>query len=232
MVTSVKPWLGMVLGALLVSCASSSEAVHEGFEPPEEEVVSSWEQGREDARCLTVLCGEDACAFVRCRDVEREPAKAVVFARGGGPPVVAPATPRGSPRRWWAGGLWLPEDREPVFIIPWNGGPPHRRLKPDVDALLRSGKWVHHHIFPQQSQLAKWFTRQGIDIHQFTLVIPQQVHTRIHGGGPRGGMWNEAWWQFVNPRWDKKVPPAEIWQHAMLLMNRFDLNPGPFVPYR
>jgi uncharacterized lipoprotein (TIGR02269 family) len=221
----MRAWVAL-LGALLVSCSSAHSSVHEA-----DEAVASWEDAVEDARCVTVLCGEEDCAFVRCRDVRREQYGAVVPARGGGPPVVAPPAPRGSPRRWWAGGLWLPEDREPVFVIPWNGGHTHRRLRPDVDFLLQSGKWVNHHIFPQQARLARWFARQDIDIHQYTLVIPQRVHTRIHRGGPRGGMWNEAWREFVDARATEKVPHAEIWAHAFQLMRRFNLEPGPLVPY-
>ncbi|XXF81683.1 TIGR02269 family lipoprotein [Myxococcaceae bacterium GXIMD 01537] len=219
-----------LLGALLASCASSGPASRGVVEAEAEPV--SWEEGWADSRCVTVLCGEGSCAFVRCRDTRHEQAGQVVLARGGAPPVVAPPAPRGSPRRWWAGGLWLPEDREPVFVIPWNGGNTHRRLRPDVDALLRGGKWVHHHIFPQEARLALWFSRQGIDIHQFTLVIPQRVHVRIHSGGSRGGQWNDAWREFVDARPKRPVPQAEIWAHAHELIRRFGLNPGPFEPYR
>lgn len=139
---------GVLLAAVLVSCAASSGAVsREDFEAPEE-VAVSWAEAWGDARCVTVLCGAGECAFVRCRDVRADRSGEVLLARGGAPPVVAPAAPRGGPRRWRAGALWLPEDREPVFIIPWYGEHPRRHLLRDTDALLRSGKWVHHHIFP------------------------------------------------------------------------------------
>jgi uncharacterized lipoprotein (TIGR02269 family) len=221
----------VLLGVLLASCASPSAASREDFEEHAEE-ATSWAEAWEDARCVTVLCGERECAFVRCQDVLGEVPGQVVPARGGGPPVVALPAPGRGPRRWWSGGLWLPEDRAPVFVIPWYGAHPQRHLLRDTDALLRSGKWVQHHIFPQQKALARWFKAQGIDIHQFTLVLPAQVHTRIHSGGPRGGRWNEAWRQFVDAHEGQRVPPAQIWAHAHLLIRRFGLNPGPFEPYR
>lgn len=220
----------VLLGVLLASCAATTPSTHEVFEA--EEVATSWADAWDDWRCVTVLCEARQCAFVRCQDVEGEVLGQVVPARGGGPPVVAPPAPGSGPRRWQAGGLWLPEDRGPVFVIPWYGAHPRRHLLRDTDALLRSGKWVQHHIFPQQKTLARWFKAQGIDIHQFTLAMPQQVHARIHSGGARGGRWNDAWKQFVDAHEGQQVTPAQIWAHAHLLIRRFGLNPGPFEPYR
>ncbi len=218
----------LLLGALLGACASPGAAVREG-EATEEE-VASWEEGWEDARCVTVLCGEEACAFVRCRDVQGVGAGQVVPVRGSGPPVVVPAAPRG-PRRWQAGVLWLPEDREPVFIIPWYGGHPRRHVLRDTEMLLKSGRWVQHHIFPQEQGLARWFRSRDIDIHQFTLVMPASVHKRLHGGGPSGGQWNQAWRDFQKEHYNDATA-KDIWAHAFMLIRRFKLNPGPFEPYR
>ncbi|AKQ69002.1 putative lipoprotein [Myxococcus hansupus] len=93
------------------------------------------------------------------------------------------------------------------------------------------GKLIKHHLFPQEPRLAAWFRAAGIDIHQFTMVVPEHVHWRIHSGkgmGP-GGAWNNAWRRFVvaNPR-----PPSKdvIMRHAIELAFRFELS-GPVVPY-
>jgi uncharacterized lipoprotein (TIGR02269 family) len=153
----------------------------------------------------------------------------VVRVRGG--TVAAPAAP-GAPRRWWGRGLGLPGEREPVFIIPWNNfSNPHRTL-PDMRRMLSRRPWVLHHIFPQAPDLARWFTGQGIDIHQYTVPIPQSLHTHLHSGGPRGGMWNEAWRQFVSAHQrEPRVAHEVIWRRAFELMVQYNVT-GPFVHYR
>lgn len=71
--------------------------------------------------------------------------------------------------------------------------------------------------------------RQGVkDIHKFTMVIPENVHRRIHGGGARGGRWNEAWRTFMNQ--NQRAPAAAIYRHAGELIFRFELA-GPMLPY-
>jgi uncharacterized lipoprotein (TIGR02269 family) len=71
--------------------------------------------------------------------------------------------------------------------------------------------------------------RQGVpDIHQFTILIPEYVHLRIHGGGPKGGRWNQAWRNFIED--NQAAPPEEIYRHAGELMFRFELT-GPITPY-
>ncbi len=219
--------LAVLLCAWLAACASTSEPPREAAEPAVTEVLS-WEEACEDERSLTVLCGEDACAFVRCRDVEDLTPGEVVRVRGG--TVAAPAAP-GAPRRWWGRGLGLPGDREPVFIIPWNNfSNPHRTL-PDMRRMQSQRPWVLHHIFPQERTLAAWFRERGIDIHRYTIPIPQSLHTQLHSGGPRGGQWNEAWRGFVRAHRGKPVAHEQIWLHAFELMTRYNLT-GPFVSYR
>jgi uncharacterized lipoprotein (TIGR02269 family) len=101
-----------------------------------------------------------------------------------------------------------------------------------VPAIPRwQGRFIKHHLFPQEPRLAAYFRAAGIDIHQYTMVIPEYVHRQIHGGrgmGP-GGAWNDAWRQFVraNPK-----PPSqdELMRHALELAFRFQLS-GPVVPY-
>lgn len=81
---------------------------------------------------------------------------------------------------------------------------------------------------PQQEVLALWFARKGIRIHDFTIPLRKSFHAYLHSGGPRGGMWNEAWRQFKDQ--NDGAQPDEIWKFAGELMKRFGVH-GEFVPY-
>ena len=61
------------------------------------------------------------------------------------------------------------------------------------------------------------------------MLIPEHIHYRIHAGGPRGGVWNEAWRQFQGQH--PHATPEAIYRHAGELIFRFNLA-GPLVPYR
>jgi uncharacterized lipoprotein (TIGR02269 family) len=119
----------------------------------------------------------------------------------------------------------LPNGAAPVFVIPWHREPrpvpPQRQLPP--------GRFEKHHIFPQAKDLAAWFKQQGVSIHDYTMPIPRDMHRRIHEGGPSGGLWNEAWRDYmrVNPG----AKPVEIFKHAGDLIYRFQLLGGPIQPY-
>jgi uncharacterized lipoprotein (TIGR02269 family) len=89
---------------------------------------------------------------------------------------------------------------------------------------------VKHHIFSQAPDLAEWFRLQGINIHQYTLLVSRAVHLRIHSGGARGGMWNAEWRHFKEGR--SRATPEEIWQHAIKLIVKYDLTGAQMVPYR
>jgi uncharacterized lipoprotein (TIGR02269 family) len=116
---------------------------------------------------------------------------------------------------------------DPIFVIRWSNHPapnlPSRRTIP-VDQLIK------HHIFPQAPELAAWFHRQGINIHQYTLLVSRGVHLRIHSGGSRGGLWNAEWRQFTKGR--TRASPEEIWEHAIKLIIKYDLMEARMVPYR
>ncbi len=60
------------------------------------------------------------------------------------------------------------------------------------------------------------------------MVIPEHVHLRIHHGA-NGGLWNEAWRQFIkaNPG---HVPREVLIRKAFELALRFDIA-GPLMPY-
>ncbi|XXF79225.1 TIGR02269 family lipoprotein [Myxococcaceae bacterium GXIMD 01537] len=212
--------LGLLVGsALLAACASTPSRPSEEREVPEG--VSSYEEGCEDERSVILLCARRECAFFRCRDQE---SGGVVLARGNG--VIAPsAAPGGRPGRWWGVWPWMRRDAEPVLTFRFYR---HAEPKPPVQQ-LPAGRYVRHHIFPQAPDLAAWFRQQGVEnIHNFTMVIPEHIHLRIHSGGPRGGLWNEAWRHFKenNPN----AAPAEIYAHAGQLIFRFNLE-GPITPY-
>ena len=211
-------WLKWVLLSVsLAACASTGTSLREAAEP---EPVS-WEEGCQDSTTLELLCSEDTCALFRCQDLtdaSEAPSGEVEPARWPG------LRPPGGFRRGWR---YPRRGAEPVFVIRWHNHPapslPSRRLIP-LDSLVK------HHIFPQAPELARWFQQQGINIHQYTLLIPRGTHLRIHSNGPRGGLWNEEWRQFTEGR--DRVPPEEIWQHAIKLIVKYDLMEAQMVPYR
>jgi uncharacterized lipoprotein (TIGR02269 family) len=217
--------LCLLLVGFLAACATSSPVVQEGGPTPEPEVVTSWEEGCEDERSLVLLCREDGeeCGFFRCREVA--PRKEVLLAsRGGETLYIQGASPfargwRGRPFGW-------PRNTRPVLTFRFNR---HFDPKPPPLPALPPGRWVKHHIFPQAQELRDWFHARGVpDIHQYTLVIPEHVHIRIHSRGPKGGLWNQAWRDFKDAR--PNASPEAIYRHAGELIFRFELT-GAVVPY-
>jgi uncharacterized lipoprotein (TIGR02269 family) len=92
------------------------------------------------------------------------------------------------------------------------------------------GKRVKHHLFPQQDYLAKWFKARGVDIHQYTMLIPEHIHREIHSGTGRGGQWNQAWREYWSSNYRREVTPEELHRKAVELIFRFELT-GPVMPY-
>jgi uncharacterized lipoprotein (TIGR02269 family) len=215
----------LLLWALVASCASTPPL------PREEETATSWEEACEDARSLVFLCGGDACAFYRCRDVA--PGRLVhTYANA---PVARPVqpTPGASAQRNWGSAMGLPGHAQPVFVIPWNNDTPQRFLPlfsaeqlQDIER-AKGHPTEKHHIFPQEKELKLWFESKKINIHQWTLVLLKEDHDRIHRG-PKGGPWNEAWRQYRDNNFD--ASKEEIWRYAGELIHRFALY-GPVFPY-
>ncbi len=208
-------WLSL-LAVSWLGCSTATPPYPQQWEGAEAECAAAGE-----GTCVTPLCGEDACGLYRCEDV---PA-GIELARfpPARPPVAA--APGSGPRRNWGSGMRLPNGAAPVFVIPWHREPrpvpPQRQLPP--------GRFEKHHIFPQAKDLAAWFKQQGVSIHDYTMPIPRDMHRRIHEGGPSGGLWNEAWRDYmrVNPG----AKPVEIFKHAGDLIYRFQLLGGPIQPY-
>jgi hypothetical protein len=99
------------------------------------------------------------------------------------------------------------------------------------------GLWVHntcgferHHVFPQAADLAERFSRQGINIHDYTLELETDLHRAIPAGGPRGGAWNQAWRDFFEANEDAQA--EDIYRHAGKLIYDFGIDGRPLVPYR
>ena len=202
------PSLLLPLMALLLACASSTPS------PRVEAVadVAATCGSPEADQCVTLGCDEGWCAFFRCEDVTPRVEPALMPAAR--PPL----------RRGWGVRLGIRGSARPVMTFQWY---PSVQVRPVLQ--LPAGRYVRHHVFPQAPDLALYFQRAGIKLHDFTLVIPEHVHRYIHGGGPRGGRWNDAWARFIqaNPN---PPPPEVIYRHAGELIFRFELT-GEVVPY-
>lgn len=89
---------------------------------------------------------------------------------------------------------------------------------------------IKHHLFPQASEFREWFKAHGINVHHWTMLIPEQVHQRIHSGGARGGLWNQAWREFFLANSYRRLPQQELFAKAFELSFRFDIV-GPIMRY-
>jgi uncharacterized lipoprotein (TIGR02269 family) len=211
--------LPLSLAALvLTACASSSRApgAWEGAEPAEATTCDHTDQ------CVVLACDEGECGVFSCADVDPE-ALAQVYQHGTElarfyrPPFRAPSTHR----NWRRAGLR--EDARPrmTFHFRYRQGflPAFPRLE---------GKLIKHHLFPQAREFREWFTKNGINIHEWTMLVPEQVHLRIHSGA-KGGPWNAAWRQFMEAS-PGHVPREVLIRKAFDLALRFDIA-GPIMPY-
>ena len=209
-----------LVAQLLAACAITS--------PP----LDAWEETQPDGatcddadadQCVVLACDEDECAFFDCADVDPQAITHVPLTHGAElaqfyrPPFRSP----GTQRNWRRAGLR--EDARPrmTFHFRYRQGflPAFPRLE---------GKLIKHHLFPQAQQFRQWFTERGINIHEWTMLIPEHVHLRIHRGA-NGGLWNEAWRRFIeaNPG---PVPREALIRKAFELALHFDIA-GPIRPY-
>lgn len=216
---SLTAWIRTAsLSVLLAACASNAPSRRElGMAP-----MAASDRMCQGSTTLDLFCSPEACALFRCQDlvvageatsVEVEPARWNRLFREPG---------------WTRRGWRYPHpDAKPVFVIRWNNHPApllsrQRPLPPE--------SVERHHIFPQAPDLAAWFSRQRINIHDYTLLISRDVHRKLHGGGPRGGRWNEEWRRWTEER--DTATHEEIWRHAIKLIVQYDLTGSQMVPYR
>ncbi len=210
-----------LIALVLCGCVASSPATHAREESGP--AVSCDVEGRHS--CIVLVCEGEDCGLFGCEDVD--PA---ALARGLGTPEVELAQ-----------GAFRPPYRPPAFRNWRNtgiraGAQPrmtfHFRYRQGfLPALPREpGKLVHHHLFPQEPRLATWFKVNGVDIHEFTILIPEHIHREIHSGTGRGGMWNQAWRDFQASKQGRSVSPGELHRKAVEFIFRFELT-GPVVPY-
>ena len=221
---------------LLALCLAVSGGLACGATSP---VVRAWEDTMQDGgigacdapssdRCVVLACDEGECGLFACEDVDEaavaqaSPEHRVEQVRGR-PSFRAPGTYRG----WWQRRTGVRGGALPLATAPV----PLRRAGFVPAMPSGQGRLIKHHLFPQEPRLAAYFRTAGVDIHEFTMVIPEYIHRQIHSGkgmGP-GGAWNHAWHQFMKayPR-----PPARdvLMRHAIELAFRFQLS-GPIVPY-
>jgi uncharacterized lipoprotein (TIGR02269 family) len=222
-------WL-LVCG-VLTACATGPHVVSEGEGCEASARALPFAEACEEDEILLAVCGAEACAVYRCREVAQELLSGqVVLTRGGG--LTRPPNPNQNPaQRYWGSAQGLPKNAQPVFIIPW-GPKPKQELLPSQEQQLeelkaqRTKVYEMHHIFPREFQL--WFASKGIEIDLFTLPLEVEEHRRIHRGA-QGGPWNAAWRDYIKN--NRGALKADIFKHAGQLIYEFGLF-GSVVPYR
>ncbi|WNG32732.1 TIGR02269 family lipoprotein [Archangium violaceum] len=216
------------LGVLLLSgCETPSSSVRAWEETARDDAGACEDPGAD--QCVVLACEGEAgeCGVFGCEDVDPEAVVRAPLSHGaelarGGPYRPLVRNP-GISRNWRRTGLRDGARPRMTFHFRYREGflPAFPRLE---------GKLVKHHLFPQAADLSSWFREQGLNPHEWTRVIPEHVHLRIHRSGARGGLWNRAWREFRDANLERRVPPAELLAKAFELAYRFDIV-GPVVPY-
>ncbi|MFP2904367.1 TIGR02269 family lipoprotein [Pyxidicoccus sp. 3LFB2] len=213
-------WLPALAMVLLAACGSSSPAQRAWDDASG---PASCEQ--EDAdQCVAIACEDETCGIFDCEDV------------ASGAVARAPLTPRVELAQAYRTPWRPPAFRNWRSMGIRPGAQPrmtfHFRYRQGFLPALRQepGKRVKHHLFPQQEELAHWFKDRGVDIHQFTMLIPEHIHREIHGSTGRGGRWNQAWREYWLANRGRDVTPLELHRKAVELIFRFELT-GPVMPY-
>jgi uncharacterized lipoprotein (TIGR02269 family) len=215
--------LSLTLASLLLTaCATSSSTSHEWEEVGFEDTTACDEPDAD--QCVVLACDEGECGVFDCEDVDPEALAQVPqvhdveLARFYRPPFRSP----GTHRNWRRAGLR--EDARPRMTLHFRYRQGFLPAFPRLD-----GKLIKHHLFPQAQEFRKWFIDRGIKIHEWTMLLPEHVHLRIHRGAD-GGPWNGAWRQFIEANRHRPVPREELIRKAFELALRFDIA-GPIMPY-
>jgi uncharacterized lipoprotein (TIGR02269 family) len=228
MAPSARSWnlLWLSLAVLLLSACGTTSSSSRAWEGAEWAGASACEEPGAD-QCIVFACDveEGVCGVFACEDVDPEAvagtslAHGAELARSGG--YRHPSRPPAF-RNWRNSGVR--EGARPRmtfhFRYPFGALPAFPRYE---------GRVVKHHLFPKAAEFRDWFRRAGINIHDWTMVIPEHIHRQIHSGTGRGGLWNTAWRVYMdaNPN-----PPGRdvLLRHAIELAFRYELT-GPIVPY-
>ncbi|HEX8437563.1 TIGR02269 family lipoprotein [Archangium sp.] len=205
---------------LLFACATPSLPTQAG-----EDTASTAACEEPDADpCVVLVCDEGECGVFDCEAVDPEAMARAPLAYGAELARHRPAfRSPGFQRNWRRAGLRDGVRPRLTFHFRYRDGflPAFPRLQ---------GKLIKHHLFPQAQEFRDFFRDNGIDIHAWTMVIPEHAHLRIHRGAGRGGAWNEAWRRFMIANHRRKVPQEEMLGKAFELAFRFDIV-GPIAPY-
>jgi uncharacterized lipoprotein (TIGR02269 family) len=229
MIRRTQRWKWALAAVVLSACATTPPSGGESAGCEGVAEAAHYEEVCAQENSLVAVCAGEQCGLYRCREVmESLTVGRVVLARF---PVGALPNPQLGPQRHWGSAQEIPEDSQPVFIIPWRHKPP---LLPSQQAMLaelakeRRKPHERHHIFPQAFR--GWFSRQGINIDEFVIPLEVEKHRSIHRGA-NGGPWNAAWRRFIEDHQALgNVSKAEIYRYAGQLIYEFQLF-GPVVPY-
>ncbi|WP_254626119.1 TIGR02269 family lipoprotein [Myxococcus sp. CA039A] len=218
----MSPLRWLLLGVLLWGCASSGPpgSLSRGAAPS----TGICERAHEE-ECVALACAGEDCGLFGCEDVDTEALSSGAEAPRVEPVLAMRPPPRAPPafRNWRSLGIRSGAQPRMTFHFRYREG--------FLPALPRGpGKLVHHHLFPQQPELAQWFRANGIDIHKFTILIPEHIHRQIHSVTGRGGLWNQAWRDYRRIKQGGFVTREELHRKAVELIFRFELT-GPVVPY-
>jgi uncharacterized lipoprotein (TIGR02269 family) len=211
------------VGLSLLACGTATPGVRTWMETAQEE-QSICDAPATD-QCVAFACEEEECGVFRCEDVRGEAvtsaplAHDAELARGFRPPARAP----GLHRNWRRAGLR--DDARPLMTFHFRYRHGFLPAFPRLEGTLRK-----HHLFPQANEFRDWFRAHGINVHDWTMVIPLRSHQRIHGGDGRGGLWNEAWREFMRNNLRRRLTQEELLRKAFELTYRFDIV-GPIIPY-
>ena len=214
--------LPLFFSALLLAACATSSPTSRGREEAEPDGLTACDDADAD-QCVVLACDEGECAFFDCADVDPEAltqgplAHGAELARFPRPAFRAPS----NHRNWRRAGLR--EDARPRMTFHFRYRQGYLPAFPRLEGTL-----IKYHLFPQAQEFREWFKRSGVNIHEWTMLVPEQVHLRIHRGA-NGGAWNAAWQQ-VKRTSPGVVPKEVLIRKAFELALRFDIA-GPIRPY-
>jgi uncharacterized lipoprotein (TIGR02269 family) len=162
--------LQLLLAVLVLSGCGTTSPATRAWTEAEGEGVQECEEPEAD-QCIVLACDgeEGACGAFGCEDVDPEVLASGVEPARYRPPLRSP----GSSRNWRRTGLREGAQPRMTFHFRYREG--------FLPAFPRQeGKLVKHHLFPQAPDLSAWFKQNGINPHQWTMVLPEHMHLRIH----------------------------------------------------